>query len=153
LSQRFAEIAHQHPSAASDEPKKIAIILSAAPVMYQSILAVQQIALGAQCTAENLIQAMEVVYQQRGGGNHGGRNNNNNNNELAMAAPGNRAAKCWNCNKPGHKSNECRSPSTNNKYKPRNNSNNSNGNNGNSTTRSQQDVVCDECGMQGHKHD
>jgi hypothetical protein len=50
LSQRFAEIAHQHPNAAADEPKKIAIILSAAPAMYQSILAAQQLSLGAQCT-------------------------------------------------------------------------------------------------------
>jgi hypothetical protein len=95
LSQRFAKIAHQHPNAAADEPKKIAIILSAVPAMYQSILAVQQLALGAQCTSEHLIQAMEVVYRQRGSGNHGGRNNNNNvNDELAMAAPGNRTKKC-----------------------------------------------------------
>jgi ribosomal protein L27 len=110
LSQRFAEIAHQHPNAATDEPKKIAIILSAAPAMYQSILAAQQLALGAQqCTSENSIQAMEVVYRQRGGGNHGGRNNNNNNNhELAMAAPGNRTKKCWNCNKAGHMLKDCR---------------------------------------------
>jgi ribosomal protein L27 len=111
LSQRFAEIAHQHPSAAADEPKKIAIILAAAPRMYQSILASQQLALGAQCTAENLIQAMEVVYRQNGGGNHGGQNNSNNNNhELAMAAPGNRMKKCWNCNKAGHVSKDCWSP-------------------------------------------
>jgi gag-polypeptide of LTR copia-type len=61
LSQRFAKIAHQHPNAAADEPKKIAIILSAAPAMYQSILAAQQLALGAQCTSEHLIQAMEVA--------------------------------------------------------------------------------------------
>jgi hypothetical protein len=96
---------------------------------------------------------MEVVYQQHGGGNHGGWNNNNNNNsnnkiELSMAAPGNLAVKCWNCNKNVHRSKECQSPSTNNKYKPSNNGNNSNGN-----ARSQRDVVCDECGMCGHKHD
>jgi Zinc knuckle len=152
LSQCFAEIAHQHPSAAADEPKKIAIILAAAPRMYQSILASQQLVLGAQCTAENLIQAMGVVYRQHGGGIHGGRNNNNNNNhELAMEAPGNRTKKCWNCNKAGHVSKDCRSPSTNNKYKPGNNNNNNN--NGSSNTRSQRDVVCDECGMRGHKRD
>jgi hypothetical protein len=65
LSQRFAEIAHQHPNATADEPKKIAIILSAAPIMYQSILAAQQLALGSQCTSEHLIQAMEIVNRQR----------------------------------------------------------------------------------------
>jgi Zinc knuckle len=118
--------------------------------MYQSILASQQLALGAQCTAEDLIQAMEVVYRQNGGGNHGGRNNNNNNNhELAMAAPGNRTKTCWNCGKNGHVSKDCRAPRTNNKYKPGNNNNN----NGSSNTRSQRDVVCDECGMRGHKRD
>ena len=154
LSQRFAEIAHQHQNAAADEPKKIAIVLSAAPVMYQSILAAQQLALGAQCASKDLIQAMEVVYRQRGaGGQHSARNNNNNNNnnnELAMAAPGNRAVKCWNCDKIGHKSKDCRAPSTNNKFKPKNNNN---GNNNNGNARSQRNVVCDECGMRGHKRD
>jgi Zinc knuckle len=154
LSQHFAEIAHQHPNAAADEPKKIAIILSAAPAMYQSILAAQQLALGAQCTSDDLIQAMEVVYRQRGGGNHGGRNNNNNNNhELAMAAPGNRTKNCWNCGKNGHVSKDCRAPRTNNKYKPGNNNNNNNNNGNTSNARSQRDVVCDECGMRGHKRD
>ena len=151
LSQRFAEIAHQHPNAAADEPKKIAIVLSAAPAMYQSILAAQQLALGDACESEDLIQAMEVVYRQSGGGNnsHGSRNNNNssnNNNQIAMAAPGNRAVKCWNCGKTGHRSKECRAPNTSNKFKPTN----SNNNNSNGNTRSQRNVVCDECGMRGH---
>jgi hypothetical protein len=154
LSQRFAEIMHQHPDAAADEPKKIAIFLSAAPAMYQSILAAQQLALGTQCTSEHLIQAMEVVYRQRGGGNHGGRiNNNNNNHELAMAAPGNHMKNCWSCGKNGHVSKDCHSPRTNNKYKPSNNNNNNNGNRGSSNARSQRDMVCNECGMRGRTRD
>jgi gag-polypeptide of LTR copia-type len=150
LSQRFAEIAHQHPNAAASDAKMISIILAAAPTMYQSILATQQIAKGAACTAEDLIEAMEMLYRQRGGGNS--RSINNHNSELAMAAPGNRAPKCWNCNKPGHKSSKCRAPSTNNKLRTGRTSN-SRGNNrgtGDSNNRYRRDIVCNECGLRGH---
>jgi hypothetical protein len=43
LSQRFAEIAHQHPHAAADNAKKVGIILSASPMIYQSVITSQLI--------------------------------------------------------------------------------------------------------------
>jgi hypothetical protein len=166
LRQRFAQIAAEYPSAAAEEPKKIAIILWAAPAMYQSMLAMQQIAKGSACTSSNLLDAMEMLYRQQGGTQ---RINNDDGGELAMAAPGNRAPVCWNCGKPGHKVNVCRSPNTNNKFRPArsNNSNsksnrgrddggnngNANGDGNNNGNRNNRDIVCNECGMRGHTRD
>jgi hypothetical protein len=114
--------------------------LKVAPMSYQSVLASQQLAKGNSCTAEDLIDAMQILYRQT-------KNNSVTNTppdtEFGMAAPGANAPTCWNCGKTGHRALECEEPDTNFKFKPT-------GAGSGKGKRSKQGITCDECGKNGH---
>jgi len=168
LRQRFAQLEAEFPLANVDDARKFAIILRVAPKKYAGILAQQQLTKGAACTPDDLLDAMDIVYRQQASsatrGTGGG-------SELGMAAPGARADVCWNCGHPGHRSYECTSPDSNQRYRPaggrnstgrgggrgrgrdnggRGNSNGGRGRGGGRGRNRNRNITCDECGLVGH---
>ena len=145
LQERFAQIAADYPASAATEARKITIVLSVAPDKYQTVLAVTQERQGGALTSQHLIDSMMVLYRQQSTLKQRGRpSNNGTSHETGLAAPGANTGICWNCGKPGHRAAQCRSPSTNNKFKP-------GGASGGGNARSNRDMVCHECGLRGHK--
>lgn len=117
-----------------DEADLIAVVISAAPREYQSVLANEQIRLGSSVTIEALRKAMNMMWRSLGGtAKKSGSDKDGK--EFIMSAFG---GICFKCNQKGHKSYQC----------PKSKEDGASGGNGGAGKFKGK---CNNCGKTGHK--